>query len=108
MNRSQESNKKLRFDLDKSRFTAPGNPFEDESSSSESFIPTTLEDSTGDYSVVVDRPQWIVRVVGPGQESSSLMLDHWRFGDQNVSRKLMQNRASLVKNHEDLQTVHEI
>ncbi|KAF9899052.1 hypothetical protein BX616_003319, partial [Lobosporangium transversale] len=100
---NQESNKKLRFDLDESRFMAPGNPFEDDSSSSESFIPTTLEDSTGEYSVIIDRPQRIVRLVGPGQESSSLTLDHWCFGDQDVSQKLMQNRASLVKCHEDLQ-----
>ncbi|KAF9201106.1 hypothetical protein BGZ49_008685 [Haplosporangium sp. Z 27] len=55
----------------------PGNPFEEffiSDSSSESFLASTQEDSTGEFSVIIDRPKRIVRLVGPGQESSSLKL----------------------------------
>ncbi|KAG0311266.1 hypothetical protein BGZ99_010305, partial [Dissophora globulifera] len=53
-------------------------------------------------------PRRIVGPVGPGQESSSLKLDHWVTHKQDVSEKLMKNRASMMKYHETLQTVHEI
>ncbi|KAG0009195.1 hypothetical protein BGZ80_002637, partial [Entomortierella chlamydospora] len=47
------------------------------------------------FSVTLDSPQRIIRLVGPSQESSSLFLDHWMFKEQDVSRKLMRNRAEL-------------
>ncbi|KAF9429196.1 hypothetical protein BGZ76_001678 [Entomortierella beljakovae] len=105
--RTPTSEKKVRFNQGDLDTRAPGSPFDDLSlngSSSESFRPETLEDSTGEFSVTLDCPQRIVRLVGPGQESSSLSLDHWVFKEQDVSSMLMKNRAVLVKGHETLQT----
>ncbi|KAF9581379.1 hypothetical protein BGW38_001631 [Lunasporangiospora selenospora] len=76
--------------------------------SSASFLPGTQEDSTGEFSVVLDYPRRIVRLVGPGQESSTLKLDHWLYNHQDISKKLMTSRATMVKDHESLQMVHEI
>ncbi|KAF9411282.1 hypothetical protein BGZ76_005371, partial [Entomortierella beljakovae] len=107
---SQTSEKRVRFGNDDFDSMAPGNPFEDPplDNSSESFIPGTLEDSTGEYSVTLDRPEQIVRLVGLGQESSSLVLGHWIFDRQDISQKLMKYHTMLVKSHETLQIVHEI
>ncbi|KAF9433530.1 hypothetical protein BGZ76_009320 [Entomortierella beljakovae] len=90
---------------------APGNPFVEVSfddNSSNSFVAETQEDSTGEFSVILDRPQRIVRLVGPGQQSSSLKLDRWVAHQKDVSRDLMKSRALMVECHETLQTVHEI
>ncbi|KAF9897252.1 hypothetical protein BX616_005920, partial [Lobosporangium transversale] len=43
-----------------------------------------------------------------GQESSSLKLGHWIYEDQDISKKLMRSRTSVVKEHESLQRVNEI
>ncbi|KAF9432553.1 hypothetical protein BGZ76_010640 [Entomortierella beljakovae] len=105
--------KRVHFGQDQQGFDAdaPFNLFgppSTSSSTSESFQPGTNEDSTGEFSVILDRPQRIVRLVGPGQESSALKLAHWLYEKQDISKKLMSNRALLMKDHESLQRVHEI
>ncbi|KAF9087575.1 hypothetical protein BGX27_002907 [Mortierella sp. AM989] len=104
----QPSEKKVRFGHFDGDAHAPGNPFDNFSDSSTSFRPGTTEDCSEEFSVILESPQRIVRLVGPGQESSSLSLDHWIFREQDVSQSLMKNRRELVKCHETLKTVHEI
>ncbi|KAF9095462.1 hypothetical protein BGX27_001282 [Mortierella sp. AM989] len=81
---------------------------DDNASDGDDFDPLDSEDTTEEYSVVLDPPVKIVRVVGLGQESSDLLHPHWLIGSEDISGSLMTIRKMIVKEHETLHKPSEI